>query len=89
MEISTASHDSLMRNIINAYEHHRANNSDDPNPREPRPTDVLRYASPDKPLSLEQLTVKEGRERKRRKMQEKCQQENLQYASISAKLDLL
>jgi hypothetical protein len=40
-------------------------------------------------LSLEQLTVKEGKERRRRKMQEKCEQENLQYASVSAKLELL
>lgn len=49
----------------------------------------IRYASNEKVLSLEQLTQKEGKDRKRKKIQEKCEQENLQYASVSAKLELL
>ena len=33
--------------------------------------------------------MREVREKKRRRMEEKCQQENLHYASISAKVDSL
>lgn len=49
---------------------------------------MLRYANPDK-ICLETAAMREGRERRRRKVQERCEQENLQYASISAKLELL
>jgi hypothetical protein len=46
MELSTASHDSLMRNIINAYQHRSPAEED--SVREAKPLDVFRYASPDK-----------------------------------------
>lgn len=43
----------------------------------------------DKIINLEQATFREAQERRKKKAQEKCEQQNLQYASISAKIDQL
>ena len=43
----------------------------------------------EKSLNLEQATFKQAQERRKKKAQEKCEQQNLQYASISAKIDKL
>lgn len=73
---------------MNAYQNRNPQGDNTPTAEKVQQSEV-RYASPDKILSLQQLTQKEGKERKRKKIQEKCEQENLQYASVSAKLELL
>lgn len=78
MELSMGSHDSLMRNIINAYQNRTPSTGEEEGTsitgtQQGRPIDLLRYASPDR-ICIEQATAKEGRDRRKRKMQERCQQ---------------
>lgn len=61
MELSMGSHDSLMRNIINAYQNRTPSAVEEegttPSPQQGKQIDLLRYASPDR-ICIEQATIK-------------------------------
>ncbi len=91
--------DFLLKNVLDAYEG-KCKSKDSTQRGDNRKVSVSNFkpnkqqsnnnsCEEDKGFCLEQATLREGRERRRKKAQDKCERENLQYASISAKVDAL